>query len=72
VEELQTFNSHHNMDIMLISETHFTEKLQNCTAYHMNHPAGTAQGGPTIIMKNYIKHHQLNDYSKNFLQATSG
>jgi hypothetical protein len=55
---------------MLISETHFTEKsylkLQNHTVYHTNHPAGTA-----IIIQNSIKHHQLNNYSQDFLQATS-
>jgi hypothetical protein len=32
----------------------------------MNHPARTA-----IIIKNSIKHHLLNNYSKNLLQATS-
>jgi hypothetical protein len=53
---------------MLISETKFTEKsylkLPNYAVYHMNHPAGT-----TIIIKKY--HHQLNNYSQDFLQATS-
>jgi endonuclease/exonuclease/phosphatase family metal-dependent hydrolase len=60
---------------MLISEKHFTEKkylkLPNYTVYHTAHPAGTAQGGTAIIIKNSIKHHQINNYSKNFLQATS-
>jgi hypothetical protein len=55
---------------MLISETHFTEKsylkLPNYTVYRTNHPAGTA-----IIIKNSIKHHQLNNYSQDFLQGTS-
>jgi hypothetical protein len=40
-------------------------------AYHLNHPAGTAWGGTAIIIKYSIKHHQLNNYSHNFLQATS-
>jgi hypothetical protein len=60
---------------MLISETHFTEKsylkLPSHTVYHMNHPAGTVRGGTAIIIKNSIKHHQLNNYSQDFLQATS-
>jgi hypothetical protein len=60
----------HNTDVMLISEMHFTEKSYlkrpNYTVYHTNHPAGTA-----IIIKNCIKHHQLNNYSQDFLQATS-
>jgi hypothetical protein len=60
---------------MLISETHFTErsyrKLPNITAYHMNHPAGTARGGTAKIIKICINYHQLNSYSPDFLQATS-
>jgi hypothetical protein len=37
----------------------------------MNHPAGIARGGTAIIIKNSIKHHQLNNYRQNFLHATS-
>jgi hypothetical protein len=55
---------------MLITEMHFTEKsylnLPNYTVYHTSHPAGTA-----IIITNSIKHHQLNNYSQDFLQETS-
>jgi exonuclease III len=74
-EELQTFISLHNTDVMLISETRFTEKsyleFPKYTMYHMNKPARTARGGTAIIINNSIKHHQLNDYSQDFLQATS-
>jgi hypothetical protein len=39
----------HNIEVMLISETPFTEKnyleLPDYTVYHMNHPAKTAEGG---------------------------
>jgi hypothetical protein len=38
----------------------------------MNLPAGTARGGTAIIIKkNAIKHHELNNSSQDFLQATS-
>jgi hypothetical protein len=74
-EELKTFISIHNIHVMLISETHFTEKnylkLPNYTIYHMNFPARTARGGNTIIIKNSIEHHRLNNYSRDFFQATS-
>jgi hypothetical protein len=53
-EELETFISIHNMDVVLVSETHFTEKshqLPNYTNFHTNHPAGTARGGTAIIIK---------------------
>jgi hypothetical protein len=71
IEERETFISIHNIDVMLITKTHFTEKsslkLPNYTVYHTNHPAGTA-----IIIKSTIKkHHQLNNYSQDFLQATN-
>jgi hypothetical protein len=75
IEELKTFISIHNIDVKLISETHFTEKnylkLPNYTVHHTNHPAATAQGGTAIIIKNSIKHHQLNNYSQDFLQAAN-
>jgi hypothetical protein len=60
---------------MLISGTHFTEKyylkLPTLTVYHTTHPAGTARGGTAIIIKNSLKHHQINNYSKISLQATN-
>jgi hypothetical protein len=63
------------MDVILISETHFTEKsylkLPNYTGYHTNYPARTARGGTAIIIKNSTKHHQLNNHSQDFLQASS-
>jgi hypothetical protein len=57
----------HNTDMMLISETHFSEKSYlkppNYRVYHRSHPARTAQGGTAIIIKNSINHLQLNNYS---------
>jgi exonuclease III len=75
-KELKTFICIHNINVMLISETHFTEKkvnlkLPNYAVYHTNHTPGTARGGTAIIIKNSIKHRQLKDYSQDFLQATS-
>jgi hypothetical protein len=52
-EELKTFISMHNTD-MLISEMHFTEKsyikLPNYAVDHKNNSAGTARGGTAIII----------------------
>jgi hypothetical protein len=45
--------------------------VKHYAVYHTNHPARTVQGGTTIIIKNFINHPQLNNYSQNFLQATS-
>jgi exonuclease III len=74
-EELKTFISIHYIDVMLISDMHFTEKsylkVPNYTTYHTDHPVGTARGSTAIIIKNCIKHHQLNSCSQDFLQVTS-
>jgi hypothetical protein len=54
-EELKTFIFINFIDVMLISETHLTEKnylkLPRYTVYHTNHPAGTARGGNARIQK---------------------
>jgi hypothetical protein len=75
IEELKTFFSLHETDVMLISKTHFTEKnyfnLLNYSVYHTNHPAGTAHGGTAIIIKTTIKHNLQSSYRQDFLQATS-
>jgi exonuclease III len=51
-EELKTFLSLRNIDIMLIYETHFTDKshlqIPNYVVYHCNHPNWTARGGSAI------------------------
>jgi hypothetical protein len=71
-EELRTFLSLRNIDTMLISETHFTDKshirIPNYAVYHSNHPNGTARFGNAIIIKRSNKHHPL---THDFLQATS-
>jgi hypothetical protein len=73
--KLKMFTSHHNIDVMFISETHFKEKiylkLVKYAVYHTNHPSGTARGGTAIIMKTTIKHHLQSSYKRDFFQATS-
>jgi hypothetical protein len=70
------FISHYNNDVMLISETHFTDKsyleLPKYTVSHTNHPAGTARGGTAIIIKPTIKHHLQSSYKQDFRQAVFG
>jgi hypothetical protein len=73
--ELQMFLHTYNIDILLISETHFTSKsffhLPHYITYHTNHPARTARGGTAILIKNSIQHHLHNPYSQDYLQATN-
>lgn len=74
-QELQSFLQNNEIDVMLISETRFTNKshikIWNYSIYHTNHPDGTAHGGTAIIVKNGIKHHELDKYTQEYLQATT-
>jgi exonuclease III len=74
-EELKIFLQDHLIDIMLISETHFTDKshlqIPGHKVYHTNHPDNTAHAGTAIIIKSTIEHHLLNKYEKDYLEATS-
>jgi exonuclease III len=73
--EVKTSIQTQNVDVMLISETHFTTrsyiKIPNYTIYATQHPEDTAHGGTAIIIKNSIKHHLHGHYILAHLQATS-
>lgn len=73
--EITAFITDKKIDIMLISETHFTEKsylkIPNFNIYNTNHPNGSARGGTAIIVKKSIKHAELNKYQEEHIQATS-
>ena len=74
-QEVKTFLIQQKIDVMLISETHFTNKsyikINGYTVYNTKHPDGTAHGGSAIIIKNAVKHHELPKYDKDYIQATS-
>ena len=73
--ELELFLKQQQIDVMLISETHFTDKnylkIQVYNFYHTQHPSGKAHGGTGIIIKSSIKHYELPSFQKFYLQATS-
>lgn len=75
VQEVKMFLQIHNIDIMLISETHFTDKsyikIPNYSIYNTNHPDGKAHGGTALIVKNDIKHYEADKYITEHLQSTS-
>lgn len=68
-QELKLFIQNHDLDILLISETHFTNKsffsLPRHTIYNTNHPDEAAHGGTAIIIKNNIQHYEMEKYEKN-------
>ena len=73
--EIKSFLIEQNIDVMLISETHFTQKnylkIPNYIIYNTKHPSGRAQGGTAVIIKDSIKHHESVGNDADYLQATS-
>ena len=73
--EIRTYLRLQEIDIMLISETHFTKKssvrIPHCSTYDTQHPDGTARGGTAITVKNNIHHHLHGNFNSEYLQATS-
>lgn len=74
-QEVKTFLTMHDLDIMLISESHMTEKsyikIPQYSLHHTQHPEGKARGGTTIIIKNNIKHQVKSKISEKNMQATT-
>ena len=74
-EEVQLFLQHSKLDILLVSEVHFTTKthfqIPQYNTYYTNHPDDTAHAGIAIIMKHILRHHELSQYAADFLQVTS-
>lgn len=74
-EELQVVLTINEIDICLISETHFTNqssiKFKGYAFYHTIHPENSARGGSAILVKDNIKHFEEEKFSTPEIQATS-
>uniref|UniRef100_A0A1Y1KFT3 Reverse transcriptase domain-containing protein n=1 Tax=Photinus pyralis TaxID=7054 RepID=A0A1Y1KFT3_PHOPY len=74
-QELISFLNINKIDIILISETHFTDKtvlrIPNYTIYNTTHPDGTAHAGAAVIIKNSISHHELRSFQTEKIQAAN-
>lgn len=74
-QELKIFLQNNCIDIMLISEAHFTDrthlKLPNYNIYHTQHPDGTAHAGTAVIIRRNIQHYERMEYKQENIQATS-
>jgi len=74
-QEIKLFLQTFHLDILLVSETHFTErsyiKTPNYNIYHTTHPDETAHGGTTVIIRQNIKHHVREGYKHDNIQTTS-
>ena len=73
--EIKTFIYNNNIDILLVSETHFTTKsylkIPYYTIYDTKHPLGKAHGRTAVIVRNDIKHYLHSQVNKEYLQATT-
>lgn len=74
-DELQVVLNLTDIDICLISETHFTNqsniKFKGYSFYHTNHPDNSARGGSAVLVKESIKHSEDIKFSSKEFQATS-
>jgi hypothetical protein len=68
------FLEEQHINILLISETHFTAasyiKIPNYRMYHANHSNTSAHGGAPSLIKKTVDHYQLQKYEEKHLQAT--
>lgn len=74
-QELQAVLEIENIDVCLISETHFTKqsyiKFRGYRVYHTSHPENSAKGGSAIIVKENIIHFEEEKYQTEEIQATT-
>lgn len=74
-QELQVTLETQNIDICLISETHFTSQMcirfEGYQVYHALHPQNSARGGAAIIIKNSLMHYERERYETEKIQAAS-
>jgi exonuclease III len=74
-EEVKLFPNQNQIDIVSISETHFTSKNQfTIPGYELcykNQPDGTAHGGTAILIKTTTAYYEQLKYAEPVIQSTS-
>lgn len=75
LDQVKVFLSEYQIDILLISETHLTDKnrikIPHYTLFQSNHPHGKAHGGTAVAIKNDISHHLHSEWKEVNIQATA-
>ena len=73
--ELLAFLTDNIVDVLLVTETHFTNKsffsIPNYKLYHTTHPDNKAHGGSAVLIKNNVKHYQEISFQNEQFQATN-
>ena len=63
IEEIKIFLKYNHIDVLLISETHCTERtycyIPQYNIYYTNHPDATAHAGTALIIWQTISHYEL-------------
>jgi exonuclease III len=74
-EEVKLFLKQNLIDILLVSETHFTHKnhysIPGYDLCYTCHPDGTAHGDTAIVIKNTLEFYERPKYAEATIQATS-
>jgi len=74
-QEVRLFIKSLDLDILLVSETHFTDRshmsIPNYHIYRTDHPDKTAHGGTAVIIRQNLKQHARAEYRQEYLQTTS-
>jgi len=74
MNQVKMFILNNQIDIILISESHFTNKhyfkIPSYLIYHTTHPNGTAHDGIAIIINNNKRHHKLDNFKNEFFKAS--
>lgn len=72
--EVETFIKNNQLDMLLVSETHFSERsyfnIQGFNLIKTNRPDGMARGGSAILIKSNIIYEELLQYQTIGIQAT--
>lgn len=75
IHELESIITTNKLDVVLISESHATErnsyKIQGFNVYRTAHPDGKAHAGAALVIRSGLKHSLLETYSTPHLQASS-
>lgn len=75
MSELKSFLNEKTIDILLIAETHFTDKsfvsIPNYNTFYTNHPDNKAHGGTAVIIKKTITCFEDEKYCEHHIQATT-
>lgn len=74
-DEVEILINNNEIDILLISETHFQEnsflKISGYVCYDTRHPSGAARGGTAVLIRKDIQHYEIDKFATTEIQATS-